>query len=168
MSDMTIAQALRRIKKIKGLIAENEARAKASVSYDLTKVPEFRYNESFSNMTSLQLEMVELESKVAVANAKALVKHGESEFLLTKAVRLLQELKGQIAFLKGLQLRSETVKNREQDWDDNESKHITRVSETTFVSDLSEKDRDRQVKELQNVFEVLNNSVEDMNHTVKV
>jgi len=168
MSDMTIAQALRRIKKIKGQIAENSQRAQAGVSYDATKVPEFRFLESFSAMTQLQLEMVDLESRVAVANAKSTVKHLDGEILLAKAVRLLQELKGQIAFLKGLHLRAETVKDRQSEWDDHEMKQITRVTETTFVSDLTEKERDRQVKEIQNTFEVLNNAVEDLNHTVTV
>jgi hypothetical protein len=168
MSDMTIAQALRRIKKLKGAIAENQQRAQAGVSYDATKVPEFRFAESFAAMTESQLEMVALESRVAVANATAKVKHQGQEILLAQAVRLLQELKGQIAFLKGLSLRSETVKDRQQEWDDIEMKHISRVTETTFVSDLSEKERDRQVKEIQNTFETLNNAVEDMNHTVVV
>lgn len=47
MSDKTtVAQALRRIKKLKGLIAENEQRAKTGVSYDASKVPAFRYQEA--------------------------------------------------------------------------------------------------------------------------
>lgn len=168
MSEITIAQALRRVKKLKGQIAESSQRAQSGVSYDATKVPEFRFAESFLVMTEAQLEMVALESRIAVANATATVKHLGQEILLTQAVRLLQELKGQIAFLKGLHLRSETVKDRTNDWDDTEMKHISRVTETTFVSDLTEKDRDRQVKEIQNTFETLNNAVEDKNHTVTV
>lgn len=165
---MTIAQALRRIKKLKGLIAENQQRAQAGVSYDATKVPAFRYQEAFKAMTQAQLEMVGLESRVAVANATATVKHQDQDILLAQAVRLLQELKGQIAFLKGLHLRNEVVKDRQQEWDDIEMKHIARVTETTFKSDLSEQERDRQVKEIQDTFETLNNAVEDANHTVMV
>lgn len=170
MSDkMTIAQALRRIKKLKGLIAENEQRAKVGVSYDSTKVPAFRYQEAVEKMFSLQDEVVALESRVAVANATGTVTVlGEGTLPLASAVRTLQELKGRIAFLKGLHLRSETVKDRSQEWDDVEMKHVVRVTETTFVSDLSEQDRDNQVKTLQDRFETLNNAVEDANHTVLV
>lgn len=169
MSDkLSIAQALRRIKKLKGQISESAQRAQLGVSYDSTKVPEFRFVDSFATMTQAQFEMVALESRVAVANATAKVKHQGQDILLAQAVRSLQELKGQIAFLKGLHLRSEVVKDRQQEWDDIEMKHISRVTETTFVSDLSEKERDRQVKEIQNLFETLNNAVEDMNHTVTV
>ena len=164
----TIAQALRRIKKLKGIIAENQQRAVAGVSYDVAKVPAFRFQEAFQVMTQAQLEMVALESRVAVANATAKIEHQGKEILLAQAVRLLQELKGQIAFLKGLHLRNETVKDRQQDWDDTEMKHITRWTETVFKSDLSEQDRDRQVKEIQDTFEVLNNAVEDANHSVTV
>lgn len=169
MSDkMTIAQALRRIKKLKGQIAENQQRATSGVSYDVSKVPAFRYQEAFGAMTAAQLEMVALESRVAVANATSTVKHQGQDILLAQAVRLLQELKGQIAFLKALHLKNETVKDRQQEWDDIEMKHIARVTETIFKSDLSEQERDRQVKEIQDTFEVLNNAVEDANHTVTV
>lgn len=166
---MSIAQALRRIKKLKGQIAENEQRAKAGVSYDATKVPAFRYKEAVENMWALQDEVVALESKVAVANASAKVTaSGEGEVPMAQAIRTLQELKGRIAFLKGLHLRNETVKERTNDWDDVEMKHINRVTETVWVSDLSEKDRDQLVKTLQDRFETLNNAVENSNHTVLV
>lgn len=170
MSDkMTIAQALRRIKKLKGQIAENEQRAKIGVSYDSSKVPAFRYSEAVEKMFALQDEVIALEARVAVANANGKVNVlGEGDISLAQAVRTLQELKGRIAFLKGLHLRSETVKDRSQEWDDTEMKHITRVTETVFVSDLSEKDRDMQVKHFQDRFETLNNAVEDANHTVLV
>ena len=165
---MTIAQALRRIKKLKGQIAENEQRARAGVSYESTKVPAFRFQESFDKMVATQDEVVALESRVAIANSTGMVVDGQKTIPLATAVRTLQELKGRISFLKGLNLRNETVKDRTQEWDDIEVKHIVRVTETTFVSDLSEQDRDAQVKTLQDRFETLNNAVEDANHTVTV
>lgn len=165
---LTIAQALRRIKKLKGQIAENEQRAKSGVSYDATKVPAFRFKESFDKMIAAQDEAIALEAKVAIANATAVVQDGQQVIPVATAVRTLQELKGRIAFLKGLHLRNEVVKDRQNEWDDTEMKHISRVTETTFVSDLTEQDRDSQIKTLQDRFEVLNNSVEDANHTVTV
>lgn len=169
MSDkLSIAQALRRIKKLKGLIAESQQRAVAGVSYDVEKVPAFGYQDSVDAMFALQNEVVDLEAKVAVANATNSVTDGGNSVLLAHAVRTLQELKGRIAFLKGLKLRNEVVKERTNDWDDTEMKQIARVTETTFKSDLSEKDRDTQVRALQDRFEVLNNAVETANHTVTV
>jgi hypothetical protein len=167
-NELTIAQALRRIKNLKGQIAEHSQRCTAGVSYPLDKVPAFRYHESLEAMSLAQAEMVDLEARVATANATATVLCGSETLTLTKAVRLLQELKGNIAFLKGLVLRSETVKTRTSDWDDDQMKNISRVEETTYVSDLSEQDRDKAVKKLQSSFEDLNNLVENANHKVMV
>jgi len=169
MSDkMTIAQALRRIKKLKGLMAESAHRAQVGVRYDASQVPAFRYQASFDAMVKAQQEMLDLESRVAVANAQAGVHYQGTFLTLARAIRELQELKGRVAFLKGLNLKAETIKDRQSEWDDTEMKHITRVTETVFVSDLSEQARDKQVKQTQDEFETLNNLVEDANHIVTV
>lgn len=165
---MTIAQALRRIKNLKGQISENQERARLGVSYETTKIPAFLYREAVELMFSIQDEMIGLESRVAIANAKATVQSEGTEVTMAFAIRTLQELKGRIAFLKGLHLRNETVKERSNDWDDVEMKHIARVTETIYVSDLTEQERDQQVKALQKRFEALNNDVENANHQVMV
>lgn len=168
MANVTIAQALRRVKKLKGQIAEHEQRAKTGVSYVSTKVPAFRFSEEVLSMHLAQAEMLDLESRIAVANATAQVTVGTESFSMAKAVRALQEMKGQIAFLKGLNLRSEVLRERESEFSDEKNTYVTRYNEVTWVSDLSEKDRDQQVKDLQSHFETLNNAVEDMNHQVVV
>lgn len=167
---LTIAQALRKIKRLKGQIAENEQRAKDAVSYDSTKPPAFPYKETADLLFLLQDEVVNLEARVAVANATHTITVGSNaaKFPLTHVIRVLQELKGRISFLKGLVLRSETVKDRSQEWDDVEMKHITRVAETTFVSALTEQQRDVQLRDLEDRFEKLNNAVEEANHQITV
>lgn len=169
MSDkITIAQALRRIKKLKGQIAEHTQRAQQGVSYDQSKTPAFRFQEAVAAIKASQKELVDLQSRVAIANAKATVADGTETITHAEAIRRLQEIKGEIVFLKGLSLRNEVVKDKSQEWDDIEMKHIVRVTEVTWTSDLSEKDRDTQVKALQDRFEVLNNTLEDRNHKVAV
>lgn len=166
---VTIAQALRRIKKLKGQIAEHSTRAQQGVSYVQGKAPAFRFEQAMSALNSAREEMLDLEVRVAQANAKKTVADiNGDKITLVRAIRTLQELKGQIAFLRGLNLRSETVREREQNWDDEQLKHLTRINEVTYVSDLSEQDRDTQIKLLQDQFEVLNNTVEEANHTVLV
>jgi hypothetical protein len=166
---VTIAQALRRIKKLKGQIAEYSARAQQSVSYVQGKVPAFRFQTAMTQMAEARRELLDLESRVAVANAKKTVTDQfGNKVTLAFAIRQLQELKGQIAFLRGLNLRAETVKEREQSWDDEQSKHIIRINEVTYVSDLTEQARADQIKNLQDEFEMLNNIVEEANHTVLV
>jgi hypothetical protein len=170
MSDkITIAQALRRIKKLKGQIAENASRAQQGVSYVQGKEPAFRFQQAMDALNEARAQMMDLESRVAVANAKKLITNPLGiKITLSRAIRDLQELKGQIAFLRGLNLRAETVREKETEWNDEESKHITRVSEVVYMSDLTEQNRDAQVRDLQDAFEALNNTVEEANHTVLV
>jgi hypothetical protein len=170
MSDkITIAQALRRIKKLKGQIAEHTSHAQQSVSYVKEKTPAFRFTSQLAALTAAREEMLDLEARVAVANAKKLVTdNSDKKVVLALAIRQLQELKGQIAFYRGLNLRSETVREKEQNWDDDQMKHITRVNEVVYVSDLTESDRAAYIRELQDQFETLNNAVEEANHTVLV
>lgn len=170
MSDdkLTIAQALRRIKKLKGEIAEHENRIRAGVSYVSDRVPAFRYADERQNLTAAKQKMLVLQSQVAVANATTKVSHEGMEIPLALAVRMLEELKGEVALLKGLTIRNETVKTRESEWSDVVNNSVTVVTETVWVSDLSEQKRAAEVKSLQGRFEELNNIVEDANHKVTV
>ena len=165
---VSIAQALRRIKKLKGQIGEHTTRATANVSYVSTKVPAFRFDDEMTGLVEAKTAMIDLETRVAVANATALITWKSHNWTLAKAIRHLQETKSDIALLKGLNLRAETVKEREQEWSDEEMKTLTRVTEVTYVSDLTEAERDSRVKTLQDQFEELNNLVEDANHSVSV
>lgn len=166
MENMTIAQALRKVKQLKGLIAESEQRAKAGVSYNTEKMPAFSYADSVKDMISYQDEMIVLEAKIAVANATNFLTFGDKKISLALAIRTMQEVKGRISFYRSLTLRNEVVKDRSQEWDDVEMKHINRVVETTYRSDLSEKERDAEVKLLQSKFDTINNMVENANHTI--
>ena len=169
MSDkITVAQALRRIKKLKGDIAEHTERAKAAVSYSANKVPFFRFNDEIASLKTAQNELVDLQSRVAIANAKATVVVAGNTMTQAEGIRRLQEIKGDIVFLKALYLRNETVKNFERNYDEIIEKYIVNTSEETWVSDISERDRDVQVKLLQETYEALNNAIEERNHKVTV
>jgi hypothetical protein len=168
LDKITIAQALRRIKKLKGQIAEHTQRAQASVSYEKDKVPAFSFGGEVLSMKAAQLELVGLQSRVAVANAKATILDGEDVITHAEAIRRLQEIKGEITFLKSLSIKNEVTKTQEEVYDRAQSNYVTRVTETVWVSDLTEKNRDLQVKALQDRFEKLNNTLEDRNHKVVV
>ena len=169
MSDkLTIAQALRKIKKLKGHVSEYRNTAELSVSYEESIPPAFKFQEQLDLMIETSNEMVELESAVAVANATSTVNFGGKSITLSCAVRMLQEIKGLLAFYKGLFLRSEVSKQKEQVWHDEKAQYITMTVETKFVSEMSEKERVLLVKALEDKFEALNNLVEDANHKVLV
>jgi hypothetical protein len=169
MSDkMTIAQALRRIKKLKGEIAEHETHIRSGVSYVKEKVPAFRFAEERDLWVSAKAEMLTLQARVAIANALNKIEYDGVEMPLAYAIRTLEELKGELSLLKGLVLRSETLKEREQEWNDEKCTTITRINEVTWVCDLTEQDRAQEVKKIQSRHEDLNNVVEDANHRIFV
>jgi hypothetical protein len=165
---LTIAQALRRIAKLKGEIAEHEARMKAGVSYVKEEIPAFRFADERVALVSAKAEMLALQSRVAIANALNSVEIEGVQMPLAFAIRTLEELKGEIALLKSLNLRSETVKERTQEWNDEKMDTVIRVNEVTWVSDLSEQDRAADIKKIQNRYETLNNLVEDANHRISL
>lgn len=165
---LTIAQALRKVKKLKGVMAEETARMKAGVSYNKEEVPEFRFVDSAKKRELAQEELIDLESKITFANANNTVVCSLGTVTLSKAVRALQEIKGNITLYKELVLVNKVTKDREEYYSAEHAKYMSEVKEVVMVSDLSEVDRDKKVKELVDAFEVLNNVVEDTNHKVVV
>lgn len=166
MSNLTISQALRRIKKLKGSISELQARAKVNVSYDKSKIPVFRYTDDMNSLSACKAELLELEGRVAVANATHVVKYQNKDLTLSTAIRILQEFKDWITFYKNLVLRNQTERDKEESYSEEHNKFITQYKEIVYCSDLSEQERDKKVKEVQDEFETLNNIVESANHQV--
>lgn len=165
---LTIAQALRKIKKLKGVISEETARMKSGVSYVKDAEPEFRFASSEGHRLEAQDEMIDLESKVAAANAVTFVELSSGKISLSKAIRQLQELKGDISLYKELVLNNKTVKEREDFYSEELSKYVTSFKEIVHVSVLSEIERDKIVKDLANRFDELNTLVEDANHKTQI
>jgi hypothetical protein len=171
MSKLTIAQALRRVKIIKGRIAEHRSRAINSVSYEVNKQPAFNFSEEMNAMKLAQNELLDLEARIARANAVTEIQDvyaGNITITLSYAIRQLQELKGWISFLKELELRTGLTRERVSEWDDVKNDFVTFHKEVSHVSDLSEKARDELIKNYQDHFEMLNNAVEDANHKTQV
>ena len=166
---MTIAQALRRIAKLKGSIGEHYGNAIKAVSYDTTKVPVFSFDDELALMRKDQEEMVDLQTRVAVANANTSFQTIDGLTMsLVKAIKSLDETKGLIKFYTILPIRNEKVKEKEQEWNEEKSMYVNITKEVEFVSALTEKDRTKKVSSLKDSFEELNNLVEDLNHRTEV
>ena len=130
--------------------------------------PAFKFADEQTLWVAAKTDMLSLQSRVAIANANNSIEYDGVKMPLAFAVRTLEEIKGELALLKGLIIRSEVVKEREQEWNDEKCTTITRINEVTWVSDLSEQDRTASVKKIQDRHEDLNNAVEDANHRVFV
>lgn len=168
ITKITIAQAIRRVNKLKGLISEHQDRALIAISYQSDAIPAFNFADSVKAAEDCTAELLALQTRIAFANSTTFLEFEGEKLPLSFAVRILQELKGRISFYNKLVLRSGVVKNRVSDWDDDLGKSISRVEEITWISDLTEVARDSLVKKLQDRFESLNNLVEDTNHQTSV
>lgn len=164
---LTISQALRRIKKLKGQLAEQRARAANSVSYKTTERPAFDFSSSVEAANVARKELVALQAAVSVANAETSVEWEGQTIRLCHATRLLDEYKSEIAWLRTLAVKSQSeVMEHEIEYDDEARKHVRR--DVPWKCALPEAKRAGEVERVQGLFDKLNDAVETTNHKTKV
>lgn len=161
---MNIAQALRRIKQLKGQMAELTARAASVVSYQQGKEPDFKFGDVRGEIATVREELIRLEAAVARANATTTVEADGKRMTIAEAIRRLQEVKAEKAWLAGLRLRYGTEETFEVDYDPETGRPVRRKETVVWVSGLTEPDRVAQLKELQDRFDRINDAVETANH----
>lgn len=167
MSQFTVSQALRRVKKLKGRMGELQRRAESVVSHETTKKPDFDFAALRSQVAAARDELVGLKAAVAVANATTKVQFDGKELTVAAAVLRLQEFKAELAWLPTLQFRAGVEKTTEMDYDD-AGRPVRRAREVTYVSALTEPQRVAEVERLRDCFERLNDAVERSNHVTPV
>lgn len=168
VSNLTIAQALRLVKKLKGKLAELSSRASASVSYVKDKEPAFRFEATRGELKLVREKLIQVEAAVAVANATTTIDQNGVIMTLAEAIRNLQELKADMAWLQKLNLRSGKEVTHERDYHPETGRLITDKVETEYISDLTEVERAKELDELQDRFDKLNDLVETANHRTPV
>jgi hypothetical protein len=165
MSEVTISQALRYASKLKSQISEARSRAASSLSHKKDEETAFSFSEMLERADNLSYDLAKLQGKLAVANATAIVKYNEQDITLSHAIRILQELKGRIAWVKALpSLATEIVVTYESDYDELQSKYVRQKIET--CCSLPEAKKAALADHLQEEFDALNGAVETINQTV--
>jgi hypothetical protein len=167
VDQMNITGALRKIARIKGMISEIDAQVRASACFEEDKPPPFELQELIPRRQRLVDELIELKSKLALANCKTFSFKG-STYTGTEARRRLDELTAFIALMNALPIRDrvrDVVKERATEWDDIQEKNITRTVEKVWVSAMSKRDLSKLVEESRARFDELNLALETFNHT---
>lgn len=162
MADLTISQALRRIKKLKGELAEYTARATASVAYQANREPAFKFGECMEKAETSRQELLSLQARLAETNATTLVKFDGKEFSLSFATRQLEEFKGQIKFIEGLPVRDH-AKSYEDTFDYNDDMKRVKIS-NEWRCELPKSQQAEAIKKFKEKFDTLNDAVETTNH----
>ena len=183
METMTISQALRRIKKLKGELKTHQDRSLASAVYKEGEEPAFEFDKSLNALADTRNLLLHLEAAVAVANAankitltgKARNPDGSivdttRQVTLAFAIRALQELKAEIAFFQSLPtkvLPKAEITERERNYDDDGK---IRMIETKYtqICKLPEANKAATVAALQARFDEINDSLETANHKTPV
>lgn len=162
MSEQTISQALRQVKKLKGRLAEVTGRASAAVSHQVGQKPAFTWVASLEQANKLRADLIALVSQIRVTNALTTFEHGGRKWTLTEAVAKLEDLKGEIAWFKGLPVKAqEQVNETEWGYGDNGQRAQITVS---WECHYPEAKRAFEVERLQDIFDRLNDAVERANH----
>ena len=105
MTTMTISQALRHAKKLKGRIDEARTRAAGCVAFFSDTPVAFDFGEQLKRADSASAELASLQGQLAVANARETLLHDGETITAAHAVRTLQELRGRIAWLRVLPVK---------------------------------------------------------------
>lgn len=164
---MTISQALRRQKKLKGDLKSLLERAAASVTYDEKQPPAFSFADTLGQADTVREELIRVESAIRVTNAKTQIKWDGRDMSLSEATARLQEMKGRIAWLKELAIEAQLVTERTSvEWDDLGEKRAKIAKK--FHCDLPEAKRANLIELEQNAFDGLNDTVETVNHQTQI
>jgi predicted kinase len=165
---LTISQGLRRVKKLKGLLAEAQSRACAASTWIEGKEPAFTFEEQRTLRGTHQAEMIRLQAAIARANALTRITVEEKEISLAQAVRQLEELKTDLAWLAALNLRQGTEETTDYVYDEGAERNIARTKSTTHKAALTEPKRAAEVQTLRDRFDAINDAVETANHRTAI
>ena len=173
-SKMTLAEGLKARKRLKGELAKITKKMQESCSYQDSKIPEWDFVTESNNLVNVTRELVQLEGKIAKANALRSVKV-PSNFVATmpnvesislaEAIRWLSELKSQIALVTGLLVKFGDEESVDYRWNDKEDKQVRVDVKVKWHSALTEVSREALVKSLEDQFHALNNAVDKVNNS---
>lgn len=164
---ITVAAAIRRIKKLKGEIGTLDARIKNASVYEEGKNPAFSFDESIASRRDKVIELMRLQTKVSISNASTVFLWDGSQVVVAYAIRYLQEIKSEAALLAALPIRErvrDVMQSREAEWNDEAEKSVFVVKQTVHISEMSKVEQARQIERLTGTFETLNTALEACNH----
>lgn len=170
---MRLSEALRTRKQLKSNLKKYSERFVKNVSYISDKEPEFSFTDDLELYRKTAAELIQLEAKIAKANALRTVKVPENwterigldQISLIEAIRCCSEIKSEITLIKSLYLKSGSEKSRESFWDDNQDKSVYREVETIWVSKMTEKQKDETISLLEEMFSSMDRVIERVNNS---
>lgn len=164
----TIAQGLRRIKDLQGMIAKLDSKIVASARWSKDDEPSYKFDDLVTDRAAVENELTGLRTRIAIANATNEVTIGDKSMLLVSAVHQQTELKGRIALFSKVPVlpRNEvTVKTNDFAYDEATGRNVRVLSESTTCVAMTERERSTKIDELQAELRLIDEALQDANHT---
>lgn len=162
--DMNISERIRQIAGLKGRIAELERRLLSCAIWQNDEQPDFDFNEVYEQYEKAKAEMAESKGILANQNASVMILCSGKTISLAQAIALLQEIKGQIAFLDKVSTNRSKETQQQTEWDSGLGRHVNKTVEIKNHSALSAQEKVDMIEELRSKFAHLNSLVEAANH----
>jgi len=180
---ITVGAALRQLAALKGKIAKSTVNALNAVQYPENEKPVFKYQDEQTKRTELIKKFVDLSAAVAESNGATRIDCGDDigSISAAKLIRILQETKGEIAYLKNVGTKAlgtkkvilEQRRDKREDIVDANGRFsgqriVEVIEQTTIVSEITTKEVAEKIEELEAKFERLNMLLEKSNHTTLI
>jgi len=162
---MKLRDALRKVAALKGKISTLESRARSVVTWTSeNNEPEWKFDEVIDELSKCRSDLIDITSKMRETNANVQIEDPNTKRMisLTRATKVLSELRAEISFYDGLSFKNGIEKFKSWDYDD-EGRRVRLIEEITHNSALTEKTRAARIEELREKFAMLNSAVEAAN-----
>lgn len=164
--ELTIAQALRRVKDIKGKVAKHVANAQGSVTHKTKDAPAYAWGDEMRSAETLVEEMIDLQTRIGIANATTSFDYEGKTRTLLWCTKKLAEIKGAIALTENFSVKAHDKTSEEEfEYVRKEDGTLAHAKVSTeWTCHLPEAQRANRVRLLQEKFAALNDLVETTNH----
>lgn len=167
----TIAQGLKRMKVLKGYIAELESRATKAVRWVGENHPAYVFDDVVAKRRCCVVELTAVNTAVEEANSRVKVEFHCARISLKGLIKRRAECASEITFLRGLSvgIRSEEVTEvPSAEWDDTTGRRVPVVRKTTTHFALTEVERDEQIEDMEKLLAELDSCLEAANHRTRI
>lgn len=173
---VNITTAIRELSKLKAEIGEWNQRLLHSNLHRENVLPSYSYEECRENIGRLTKKILELKTKIAISNAKTIVKletpiyvlsmpEGTKKFSVVELINLVAEIKGQISTLDLLQVQAAPeIENVEYTYSGVERIPV----HYKMICHLTQRGRDDVLTQLKNDLSTINLAIEHSNHQTSI
>jgi hypothetical protein len=161
MSKITIARALKLVKRLAGKVAELNERLQGLTVYRDDKPQDFKFEEVLAAHDQAVAELMGLRVQIAIANATTQVEFEGKSTTLTGLLHEMNETKGRKTLFQNFSLQMRGDREHTGEFDAL-GRAVTKVIPWKLV--MTEPERVAKLEELQNRIAALDELIEETNH----